>query len=316
MDSQTLSSISKRFDDVEFSDLTVACGERTWKIHKVIVCCQSNWFRIFCSYDYPQAPARAPELTFEKENPLLIDFALRWMYGGSALPKIGQLGGYDNHFIAALEQYRIAHFFEADGLVKAILEELVCLFAALLPGWDYPSTANEFDPPQIQKFVDCIKHLCSQFDRGTHSLLFKLLDEECIRLLPVLSVSKCFLRMVCHKDTMDFGSRIFTAMLLSDMPAIPTRANIKAACWNCRWYSFVDLDKIDGDKHLAEYGSIVGSAYYCTQCKVGVEAMAESMRRELLSYKSPTDESHEDGDEDVTVGSESEGCLTPETHDD
>ena len=40
--------VLRLFVDERYSDLTVQCGDKTWKVHKAIVCPQSEFFAKAC----------------------------------------------------------------------------------------------------------------------------------------------------------------------------------------------------------------------------------------------------------------------------
>jgi hypothetical protein len=39
-------------DSGNFSDLVLKCGDKEWKLHKSVVCCQSKFFHEACSGDF------------------------------------------------------------------------------------------------------------------------------------------------------------------------------------------------------------------------------------------------------------------------
>ncbi|KAK3712285.1 hypothetical protein LTR37_009147 [Vermiconidia calcicola] len=91
-----LESVKSMFETQEFSDLTIKCGHREWKLHKAIVCYRSTFFAKACSggfivrnwRSYPcfQTNANGTQeasentITLEDDQPCVVDAMLRYLY--------------------------------------------------------------------------------------------------------------------------------------------------------------------------------------------------------------------------------------------
>lgn len=62
----------------EFSDFTIVCGGSEWKVHRVILCAQSQYFRVICKECYWEGTSRRLEL--KEEDPDVIQAVLSFLY--------------------------------------------------------------------------------------------------------------------------------------------------------------------------------------------------------------------------------------------
>ncbi|KAI7332536.1 hypothetical protein KC315_g4609 [Hortaea werneckii] len=51
------------FTQGEYSDLAITCGERTWKVHRLVLCTQSDYFRKACNGPFTEAQDRKIDLS-------------------------------------------------------------------------------------------------------------------------------------------------------------------------------------------------------------------------------------------------------------
>jgi len=87
-----------------FSDVTVSCADKTWKLHKAILCSRSTWFekaltgnfsvttsKLFpwhlCSNAYINLPqeAKTGHVDIKNFEPEAIDWLINYIYTGSKL---------------------------------------------------------------------------------------------------------------------------------------------------------------------------------------------------------------------------------------
>ncbi|TVY72053.1 Kelch-like protein 30 [Fusarium oxysporum f. sp. cubense] len=65
----------------KFSDMTIICGERQFKIHRAVVCTQSPFFDKAMSGDYMESTSRSIELP--EDDPDVVERFLKFLYTGT-----------------------------------------------------------------------------------------------------------------------------------------------------------------------------------------------------------------------------------------
>ena len=70
--------LEKMLRSATYSDLTVICGGRTWKVHKAIVCPYSTYFQTMCQSAFSEA--ERDKLLVEEQLPEIVDRALLYLY--------------------------------------------------------------------------------------------------------------------------------------------------------------------------------------------------------------------------------------------
>jgi hypothetical protein len=63
-----------------FSDVTVKCGDRTWHLHKHILCTRSVWFEKALTGSFQEATTGVVEI--RNFVPEAIDWLVRYIYTG------------------------------------------------------------------------------------------------------------------------------------------------------------------------------------------------------------------------------------------
>jgi len=66
------------FDSGLFADCTVRCGDRTWKLHKHVLCKHSTFYNGAFTGDFDEA--KTGVLTLSEDDPEVVDLALRFTY--------------------------------------------------------------------------------------------------------------------------------------------------------------------------------------------------------------------------------------------
>lgn len=73
-----------------FSDVTVKCGDRTWNLHKNIICSRCDWFKKALTGQFKEASTNVIEINdFE---PRLVGWLIEYLYkGGMAFSQCSTL---------------------------------------------------------------------------------------------------------------------------------------------------------------------------------------------------------------------------------
>ncbi|MCJ1244623.1 hypothetical protein MMC30_001821 [Trapelia coarctata] len=69
--------LQRLFENGEYSDFTVKCGERTWHVHRAIICSRSKYFKSACNSGFSESAQGV--ITLE-DDPLLIEALLLFLY--------------------------------------------------------------------------------------------------------------------------------------------------------------------------------------------------------------------------------------------
>ncbi|RVD86151.1 uncharacterized protein DFL_004441 [Arthrobotrys flagrans] len=65
----------------KYSDFTIICGAKEWKVHRAIICPQSEYFTILCDSNFKES--KDAELDLSAEPPLDVENMLKFLYTGS-----------------------------------------------------------------------------------------------------------------------------------------------------------------------------------------------------------------------------------------
>ncbi|KAK4542524.1 hypothetical protein LTR36_006777 [Oleoguttula mirabilis] len=68
------------FKDPKYSDLRIKCGDRGWKVHKAIICPQSDFFAKACEGGFKEAQENL--IALQDDDPDVVHAMLRFMYTG------------------------------------------------------------------------------------------------------------------------------------------------------------------------------------------------------------------------------------------
>ncbi|KAK7713708.1 hypothetical protein SLS63_012023 [Diaporthe eres] len=65
----------------DLADATIVCGDRTWKVHKLILSSRNKWFKKAFFGDFAELQeAASSKIEFQEQDPDLIDAMLRFIY--------------------------------------------------------------------------------------------------------------------------------------------------------------------------------------------------------------------------------------------
>lgn len=130
-----------------FSDVAVKCKDRTWRLHKNILCSRSIWFEKALTGKFEESKTGVVEIrTFDPEA---VDWVIHYIYTGSSSPSLPSLTtpitdtptacdipslrpSAKTNFVTCYEVYTVADFFALDSLTTLALATLNADFDARL----------------------------------------------------------------------------------------------------------------------------------------------------------------------------------------
>ncbi|KAK4221137.1 BTB/POZ protein [Podospora fimiseda] len=183
-----LSSDEKLFESGLFSDVTIKCGDREWKLHKNILCTRSTWFERALNGTYVEATTGI--VNIQDFDPEAVNWVLRYLYSGKCdIRQLKPESEAETTFVTCYEVYKVADFFLIEGLVKIAMDTLDAEFSAKLPALQlaYDTVTNwlpEFFDAVRLVYADCypgdtkmspIRHAFVQF---AHTARFFFLQNE------------------------------------------------------------------------------------------------------------------------------------------
>ncbi|KAI1865473.1 uncharacterized protein JN550_008230 [Neoarthrinium moseri] len=102
----------------EFSDVMVKCDNRSWDLHKIILCTRSQWFRKAFSGRFHEAETSKVEITdFEPEQ---VERLLYYLYVGSIKRPAAPL----NRFLSYVNDFIMGDYFVIPKLCKAAVGKI------------------------------------------------------------------------------------------------------------------------------------------------------------------------------------------------
>ncbi|KAK9419383.1 hypothetical protein SUNI508_07358 [Seiridium unicorne] len=110
------SSFLALLESGNFSDAVVKCKDRSWKVHKAILCSRSKWFDKALNGKFEEA--KTAILTITETSPEKIEWLLKYLYRGAG-------GAFsDGSYAAWTEVYSLGHFFDLPDLQSSALTNL------------------------------------------------------------------------------------------------------------------------------------------------------------------------------------------------
>ncbi|KAI9828217.1 MAG: hypothetical protein M1819_004590 [Sarea resinae] len=79
-DTQLIASLSRAKDTAEYSDLTIKCRDQSFKVHRIIVCAQSEFFRKAIGGFFKEAASG--EISLPDDDPYMIQRLITFFYAG------------------------------------------------------------------------------------------------------------------------------------------------------------------------------------------------------------------------------------------
>ncbi|KAI1392127.1 BTB/POZ protein [Hypoxylon trugodes] len=150
------------------ADVTVECGNRVWKLHKVVLVTRSEWFKAALSGDTQEA--KDNKIVIRGQDPEHVDWIIIWIYTHRLEAPV--LSNRETMHQACLQLYLTADVFALAGLQKSLktrikhqmLLELSMTMDKFVPGKYYAHAADETKAAYIGFF------------RGVHEAFLEDID--------------------------------------------------------------------------------------------------------------------------------------------
>ncbi|EGO54885.1 hypothetical protein NEUTE1DRAFT_125004 [Neurospora tetrasperma FGSC 2508] len=161
MDKRFLSSDEKLLESGLFSDVVVKCGDRTWNLHKNILCSRSIWFEKALTGHFEEA--KTGVVNIENFEPAAIDILIRYIYTGICdIPALSP--NTKTNFVSCFEIYTVGDYFALVSLTRIALDTLNAEFdaktAPLQLHYDSGSSAsdgNGVSPDWLPELFEAIR---------------------------------------------------------------------------------------------------------------------------------------------------------------
>lgn len=144
-----------------FSDVTVRCGDRTWNLHKNILCSRSIWFEKALTGNFEEA--KSGIVNIENFEPEAIDSLIRYIYTGICdIPALSPTTAKTN-FVSCFEVYTVGDYFALFSLTKIALDTLTVEFdskiAPLQLNYDSgtPTSESGISPDWLPELFEAIR---------------------------------------------------------------------------------------------------------------------------------------------------------------
>ncbi|KAK0724207.1 BTB/POZ protein [Lasiosphaeris hirsuta] len=129
MDNRFLTEDEKLLDTGWFSDVTVKCGDRIWRLHKNILCTRSVWFEKALTGRFEES--KTGHVDIQNFDPEAIGWLIRYIYTGICdIPALRP--GSKTNFVTCYEVHTVADYFAMTSLAKIALDTLAADFDARL----------------------------------------------------------------------------------------------------------------------------------------------------------------------------------------
>ncbi|KAF2663588.1 hypothetical protein BT63DRAFT_465778 [Microthyrium microscopicum] len=246
-------SLGPTFDTEKFSDLTVKCGDKSWRLHRVILSAHSPVFEAACSQDFKEAHTGL--FIIQEQDPRIAEVVLKMMYKAHDSHRLFRdlfenlaTEGISNPYTIWVDLYKCADFFQIEWLLSYI-EEVMLEYAEqnLNPLYSTGASRLEYVVPNLQDqggprdakevadFVEGIRYAIGIFGADSVIRRFERLLYFCAPELPILMVSKCWKKLCQDAETALFTSRVFSLHFCGETYACQDLEilELPEGCWGC-----------------------------------------------------------------------------------
>ncbi|KAH6715823.1 hypothetical protein BKA61DRAFT_334093 [Leptodontidium sp. MPI-SDFR-AT-0119] len=113
-----LDSIARCFDTEDYSDLTVKCRDRSWKVHRLIVCSQSKVLHAACTAGFKEAYTGIIDL--DDDDPAPVEVMLKYFYTGKYNEPINESGDLHLRLQVQVLTYNLADKYDVPTLMGLV----------------------------------------------------------------------------------------------------------------------------------------------------------------------------------------------------
>ncbi|KAJ0114447.1 hypothetical protein J7T55_010837 [Diaporthe amygdali] len=132
-----------------FSDVELVCGDRSWSLHRSVICKRCKWFEKALTGDFEEAASR--KITITEFSPELTNVVVRYLYSGAMdTTSVNECEG-DSIISKYVRLWSAADFFGLEPLQKDIiatfedyLEPNIKIMNQTKPAGDIKAIVEEF----------------------------------------------------------------------------------------------------------------------------------------------------------------------------
>ncbi|OJZ80027.1 hypothetical protein ASPFODRAFT_38456 [Aspergillus luchuensis CBS 106.47] len=161
-------SIKSYFLSSAFSDLTIHTKDQEFKVHRLVICGQSEYFSRLCQGDWKETADNA--VHFEEDDPRAIEAMVHFMYGFD-YDSSGSQHGRISPMLFSIRVYNIADKFVVPQLKQLAKEKFETIIQTCWQMDDFPTA--------IAEAYNCTP----KTDRGLRDPLVKISHENIATLL-------------------------------------------------------------------------------------------------------------------------------------
>ncbi|MCJ1244620.1 hypothetical protein MMC30_001818 [Trapelia coarctata] len=172
-----------------YADFTVKCGNRTWGIHRAIVCTRSFYFKRVCAGNFKVSPLILPmplfnneaelnakeamqsSITLEDDDPAFVGGMLEYLYT-MVYPSVASVFRKSDDLVFDARMYAIADKYDLPDLKRKVQEA----FVLLLP--------NHTEDVLFAEVARAVYELTPQTDRGLRDLVNDILWNNRATMFP------------------------------------------------------------------------------------------------------------------------------------
>ncbi|CZT24893.1 uncharacterized protein RCC_10621 [Ramularia collo-cygni] len=117
-----------------YTDLTIKLGDRTWRVHKLVVCSQSQVLASACNGKWKEAEEGT--ITLHEDAPAAVDAMLEFMYTGKYTQRHASADADFDRDMHTLQIFKVADKYDLDDLGQLVSEDFVASICN--GGWEAP----------------------------------------------------------------------------------------------------------------------------------------------------------------------------------